>query len=73
MFVSLACTTTCPSGVDYMHLIDGARARIETYRRPLADRGLRALLAAILPHPGRFNALLAASLARPFAGLFGQA
>ncbi|MEC9216525.1 MAG: 4Fe-4S dicluster domain-containing protein, partial [Pseudomonadota bacterium] len=71
----LACTTTCPSGVDYMHLIDGARARIEkTYRRPLADRGLRALLAAILPYPGRFRlALLAASLARPFAGLFGQA
>ena len=24
----LACTTTCPSGVDYMHLVDGARARI---------------------------------------------
>ena len=35
----LACTTTCPSGVDYMHLIDQARAYIEkTYKRPLSDR-----------------------------------
>ena len=39
----LACMTTCPSGVDYMHLVDHARARIEkTYRRPLFDRLVRA-------------------------------
>ena len=25
----LSCVTTCPSGVDYMHLVDMARARIE--------------------------------------------
>ena len=25
----LACMTTCPSGVDYMHLVDHARAHIE--------------------------------------------
>lgn len=25
----LACVTTCPSGVDYMHLVDHARAHIE--------------------------------------------
>ena len=25
----LACTTTCPSGVDYMHLIDHARVHVE--------------------------------------------
>ena len=32
----LACMTTCPSGVHYMHLVDHARAHIEeTYRRPL--------------------------------------
>ena len=31
----LACMTTCPSGVHYMHLVDHARAHIEkTYRRP---------------------------------------
>ena len=38
-----ACMTTCPSGVHYMHLVDHARVHIErTYRRPLADRLLRA-------------------------------
>ena len=67
----LACVTTCPSGVDYMHLVDHARAHIErTYRRPLLDRLYRALLAAVLPHPGRFRlALAGARLAKPFAGL----
>jgi glycolate oxidase iron-sulfur subunit len=57
----LACMTTCPSGVHYMHLVDHARAHIEeTYRRPWPDRALRALLAALLPYPGRFRAALAA-------------
>jgi glycolate oxidase iron-sulfur subunit len=67
----LACTTTCPSGVDYMHLIDQARAYVEqTYRRPLGERVLRGLLARIIPHPTRFRlALFAARLARPVAGL----
>ncbi len=52
----LACMTTCPSGVHYMHLVDHARAHIEaTYRRPLSDRLLRWLLAKILPRPGRFR------------------
>jgi glycolate oxidase iron-sulfur subunit len=65
----LACTTTCPSGVDYMHLIDHARSHIEqTYKRPLADRMIRSLLAAILPYPARFRAALAmARLARPLS------
>ena len=32
----LACMTTCPSGVHYMHLVDHARDHIErTYTRPL--------------------------------------
>jgi len=68
----LACMTTCPSGVHYMHLVDHARAHIEqTYRRPLLDRLVRAALAAILPHPSRFRAALRlAKLGRPFAGLF---
>jgi glycolate oxidase iron-sulfur subunit len=68
----LACMTTCPSGVHYMHLVDHARAHIEsTYRRPLLDRLLRALLARVLPDNGRFRrALAAARLAKPFAGLF---
>src|SRR5271169_1852708 len=41
----LSCMTTCPSGVDYRRLVDHTRERIETtYRRPFADRALRALL-----------------------------
>jgi len=67
----LACMTTCPSGVNYMHLVDTARAHIEkTYKRPLFERMLRGVLAWILPHPGRFRlALMAARLARPFRAL----
>src|ERR687891_1125478 len=50
----LACMTTCPSGVNYMHLVDQARVRIEKeYRRPLHDRFVRALLARVLPYRGR--------------------
>ena len=65
----LACMTTCPSGVNYMHLVDQAREYIEqTYRRPLMDRVLRAVLARTLPYPTRFRlALFAAKLGRPFA------
>ena len=65
----LACMTTCPSGVHYMHLVDHARAYIErNYRRPFSDRALRWLLARILPYPTRFRlALLGAKIGRPFA------
>src|SRR5713101_5707671 len=61
----LACMTTCPSGVHYMHLVDHARVHIEkTYSRPLADRLLRLLLLLVLPHNGRFRlALRTAQLA----------
>ena len=67
----LACMTTCPSGVHYMHLVDHARAYIEqNYQRPWSDRALRWLLARIIPHPMRFRAALAgAKLGRPFARL----
>ncbi|MCA1969398.1 unnamed protein product [Ciceribacter sp. T2.26MG-112.2] len=68
----LACMTTCPSGVDYMHLVDHARIHIEkTYKRPLMNRLTRAILAVTLPYPARFRAALGlARLGRPFAGLF---
>lgn len=67
----LSCMTTCPSGVHYMHLVDHGRAHIEThYRRPLAERLLRALLAVVLPRPWLFRlALVGATVARPFARL----
>lgn len=71
----LACMTTCPSGVNYMHLVDHARAYIqERYTRPLPDRLWRALLAAVLPYPARMRAALTmARLARPLAGVFKKA
>ncbi len=64
----LACVSTCPSGVDYMHLMDQARVYVEkTYHRPVMDRFLRGALARILPYPVRFRAaLLGAKLVRPF-------
>ncbi len=69
----LACMTTCPSGVHYMHLVDHARDHIEkTYKRPLADRAMRGLLARVLPDPALFRlAVVAGLIARPFAPAFG--
>ena len=67
----LACMTTCPSGVNYMHLVDHARHRIEeTYTRPWHERLLRTLLARVLPDVGMMRlALLGARIARPVRGL----
>jgi len=67
----LSCMTTCPSGVNYMHLVDHARAYIEDhYQRPLIERMLRGVLAAVLPYPRRFRfALSLARMVRPVAPL----
>lgn len=67
----LSCMTTCPSGVNYMHLVDHARAYIEArYKRPWLERTLRAVVAAVLPQPRRFRmALQLARLARPLVPL----
>ena len=71
----LACMSTCPSGVHYMHLVDHAREYIEdNYKRPFSDRVLRWILAQILPYPMRFRlALLGAKVGRPFARLMPDA
>ena len=63
----LACMSTCPSGVNYMHLVDHARAYIEqTYKRSWSERLLRWTLAHILPYPNRLRlALLGARVMRP--------
>ena len=63
----LSCMTTCPSGVNYMHLIDEARAHVEeTYKRPLFERLLRDVLAFTMPRPRLFRlSLIAAKLASP--------
>lgn len=67
----LGCMTSCPSGVNYMHLIDHARSHIETtYRRPLADRLTRAALALVLPRPALFRlAMRGAMVTRPLTQL----
>ncbi|HUT51624.1 MAG TPA: glycolate oxidase subunit GlcF [Alphaproteobacteria bacterium] len=64
-----ACMTTCAAKVDYLHLADVARIHIERhFKRPLPDRALRALIAAVVPNAGRFRRAMAlAGLARPFA------
>ena len=71
----LACMTTCPSGVHYMHLVDHARAYIEkNYDRPWHEKVLRWALANILPYPTRFRvALLLAKIGKPFAPLIPDA
>ena len=52
----LSCMTTCPSGVDYMHLVDHARNLIERYHmRNLSNRVLRQLLMITLPYPKVFR------------------
>jgi glycolate oxidase iron-sulfur subunit len=68
----LSCMTTCPSAVDYMHLIERGRIHVEeTFKRPWTDRLLRGLLAFLLPRPGLFRlALVGGRLARPFKALF---
>jgi glycolate oxidase iron-sulfur subunit len=68
----LSCMTTCPGGVDYMHLVDLARAHIEeTGTRSLKQRVLRSVLANVLPYPDRFRwALRLTPLGRPLSGVF---
>jgi glycolate oxidase iron-sulfur subunit len=65
----LSCMTTCPSGVNYMHLVDHARAHIEeTYKRPMFERLLRNVLAFIMPRPKLFRiSLIGARVAKRFA------
>jgi glycolate oxidase iron-sulfur subunit len=67
----LSCMTTCPSGVNYMHLVDHARQHIEqTFIRPWPERALRRVLSEVLPRPWLFRmALLGAKLGKPFASL----
>ena len=67
----LSCMTTCPSGVNYMHLVDLGRKYIdESFERPTSDRWLRWVLSNLFSRPKLFRAsLLAAWFARPFAAL----
>lgn len=54
----MACVSACPSGVRYDRLIERVRAQVERrHGRPAAERLLRRLLFATLPHPRRLRAL----------------
>ena len=62
----LSCMSTCPSGVDYMHLIDLARSYVEqTAPRPFKERFVRRLLARVLPYPRALPPRAEARPARP--------
>jgi glycolate oxidase iron-sulfur subunit len=70
----LSCMTTCPSGVDYQHLLDHGRAHVAaTFRRPWRERALRALLKMVMPHPERLRgALRLARAARPLGAVLAR-
>lgn len=67
----LSCMTTCPASVDYMHLVDIGRTHVaDTYDRPWHDKGLRWVLAKVLPYPSIFRlALIGAWMGKPFRKL----
>lgn len=71
----LSCMTTCPSGVQYQHLVEIGRDHVERHhRRPRRERLLRGLLARVLPNPRLFRlALSGGRWARPFARLVPDA
>ncbi|MFA5914007.1 MAG: glycolate oxidase subunit GlcF [Burkholderiales bacterium] len=54
-----ACETTCPSGVQYGHLVDiGRKLAEERVPRPLSARLQRQLLSVVLPRSWLFGSLL---------------
>ncbi len=67
-----SCMTTCPSGVNYMHLIDHGRKHIEkTYKRKFGDRFIRGFLSWALPNANNFKLILALTLLiKPFTLFF---
>ena len=60
------CETTCPSGVDYGHLLDIGRKLVDAkVPRPLGDRALRWALKEGLPSPLFAPAMALGQLVRP--------
>jgi glycolate oxidase iron-sulfur subunit len=62
------CMTTCPSGVNYMHLIDHGRNHIEkTYKRPFKEKLIRNFLSWTLPSATNFKIIsILTLLVKPF-------
>ena len=67
-----SCMTTCPSGVNYMHLIDHGRKHIEkTYKRPFNDRLIRGFLSIALSKSINFKIIsILTQLVKPFSFFF---
>jgi len=67
-----SCMTTCPSGVNYMHLIDHGRSHIEkTYKRPFKDRFMRNFLSIVLSNSFNFKLIAILTLfLKPIRFLF---
>ena len=67
-----SCMTTCPSGVNYMHLIDHGRSHIEkTYKRPFNERVIRSFLSIVIPNPTYFRIIgMLTLLVKPFRFIF---
>jgi len=67
-----SCMTTCPSGVNYMHLIDHGRSHIEkTYRRPFGERFIRNFISWTLSNATNFKFIsFLTLLAKPFIHFF---
>lgn len=55
----MACTTSCPSGLKYGKLIEAMRGQVERqYRRPLHERALRRMIAAVFSRPERMRKMI---------------
>ena len=63
-----SCMTTCPAGVNYMHVIDHGKKYIEkNFERPFLDKTIRSFLSVVLPNVRYFRiASLLVKLAKPF-------
>jgi len=70
----LGCMTACPSGVDYMHLVDLARVRIEQRgHRGTKQRLTRRFLTQVLTNPSRFKLMMVLGwFAKPFSNVFAK-
>ena len=70
----LSCTSTCPSGVDYAHLLDIGREKLDSLvPRQATDKLMRRMLAAIIPHAAKFQVMMRlANLGRPLSFVMPQ-
>lgn len=70
----MACTTACPSGVDYGRLIEATRAQIERHHpRSVFEKLHRRLLFALFPRPDRLRLFRWPLLAYQKSGMQGLA